>query len=101
MTPTKASRPVFVWRADRRTSTQGPHCRYCSFYIKGPNLEAADLSLLDDYRAAAAEQWNDPLWTGIATLSVGDTPPWEAYVLECPRCGWWARGVTNHSPDSF
>lgn len=96
--------PVFVWRTSSYTTTQGPHCRHCNFYISGAapsSMTGEQEKHLDVFKAAASKYVGDPYWDQYESTGRGASFEWNAYQLLCPRCGWWASGVTNFNGEKF
>lgn len=96
--------PVFVWRSSAQTTSQGPDCRHCKFYIEGVSesfLEGERKKYYDVFRKTAHKYVGDPYWDEQESTGSGGTFAWHVYELLCPRCGWWASGVTNFNGEHF
>ena len=67
--------PIFVWRGTYGESTVNRGCPYCKRRVSGPTpLHDPDESLR---RKSGELSWS------------------HFYILRCPVCGWWAKGVTD------
>lgn len=96
--------PVFVWRSSAETTSQGPDCRHCKFYISG--VSPSDLTgerekYFELFETTASKYVGDPYWDEYDSTGNGGSFSWNAYELTCPRCGWWASGVTNFNGEQF
>jgi restriction endonuclease len=98
------SRPVFVWRSSDRTTSQGPHCRHCNLYLPGVSLATLDgerEKYHEVFASVARKYAGDPYWDEYLSTGTSSIFEWHPYELRCPRCGWWASGVTNFNGEKF
>jgi hypothetical protein len=96
--------PVFVWRSSAETTSQGPDCRHCKFYIAGARpaeLTGERERYFDIFETTSSKYRGDPYWDEHLNTGEGASFAWNVYQLSCPRCGWWASGVTNFNGEQF
>jgi hypothetical protein len=93
-----------VLRSSAETTSQGPHCRHCNFCIVGASpggLTGDTEKYFDIFERTASNYRDDPYWNEQMLSGRGNPFTWHSYELSCPRCGWWASGVTNFNGQQF
>jgi hypothetical protein len=64
-------------------------------------LEGEREKYLELFEKTANKYRGDTYWDERFSTGNGSPFAWHVYELLCPRCGWWASGVTNFNGEKF